>query len=174
MPTKEGSMRIASGLAGIVALLISCTCGAWAQGPESIGLSGPRPLAAGSVVATVVTWGLLAVVVAAIIVVARFVSVRRKRITDVLILQSQLSDAVAREPLLQGLRINPRAHVSGWRKSQVTVEVAGEVPTSELREQAMKIVGAEAWRLRPDVNTVDHLLIVPPKPRASEAVAPRG
>jgi hypothetical protein len=126
------------------------------------------------VVATVVTWGFLAVIVAAIIVVARFVSVRRKRTTDVLILQSQLSDAVAREPLLQGLRINPRAHVSGWRKSQVTVEVAGEVPTSELREKAMKIVGAEAWRLRPAVNTVDHLLIVPPKPWASDVVAPRG
>jgi hypothetical protein len=167
-------MRIAPGLAVIVALISSFTCGAWAQGPQSIGSSAPRPLAAGSGVATVVTLGLIAVIVIAIIVMARFMSMRRKRITDGLILQSQLSDAVAREPLLEGLRINPRAHVSGWRKLQVTVEVAGEVPTPELREKAMKIVGAEAWRLRPGVNTVDHLFIVPPKQRASDALAPRG
>src|SRR5690349_7703991 len=127
MPTKEGSMRIGSGLAVIVALVNSFTDRAWAQGPNSIGSSGPRPLAAGSVVPTVVILGFLTLIVIAIIVVARFVSMRRKRITEVLILQSQLSDAVAREPLLQGLRINPRAHASGWRKSQVTVEVAGEV-----------------------------------------------
>lgn len=116
--------------------------------------------------------GLLALIVVAISVVARFVSIRRKRLTEVLILQSQLSDAVAREPLLQGLRINPRAHACGWRKAQVTVEVAGEVPTTELREKAMRIVRAEAWRLRPDVNTVDHLFIDPPRRRTSEPVAP--
>ena len=166
-------MRIASSLVSIVALITSFTGGARAQGPDPIGPSGPRPLGAGSVVATVVTLGLLAVVVIAIIVLARFVSIRRKRITEVLIFQSQLSDAVAREPLLQGLRINPRAHASGWRKSQVSVEVAGEVPTPQLRENAMRIVGAEAWRLRPDVNTVDHLFIVPPGQRASDVVGPR-
>jgi hypothetical protein len=120
------------------------------------------------------TLGLLALIVLAISVVARFVSIRRKRLTEVLIFQSQLADAVAREPLLYGLRINPRAHASGWRKSQVTVEVAGEVPTTELREKAIRIVQAEAWRLRPDVNTVDHLFIDPPRQRASEPVAPRG
>jgi hypothetical protein len=120
------------------------------------------------------TLALLALVVVAISVVARFVSIRRKRTTDVLIFQSQLSDAVAREPLLQGLRINPRAHASGWRKEHVTVEVAGDVPTTELREKAMRIVRAEAWRLRPDVNTVDHLFIDPPRQRASDPVTPRG
>ena len=167
-------MRIASGLAVIVTLRLLFTCGVWAQGPDSSGSSGPRPLAPGSVIATVVTLVLLAVLVVATIVVARFLAMRRKRMTDVLIFQSQLFDAVALEPLLQGLRINPRAHVSGWSKSQVTVEVAGEVPTPELREKVMRIVGAEAWRLRPEVNTVDHLFIVPPRQRASDAVAPRG
>jgi hypothetical protein len=136
--------------------------------------SGPRPLPADGWIATFLTLGLLALVVVAISVVARFVSIRRKRLTEVLILQSQLSDAVAREPLLQGLRINPRAHASGWRNVQVTIEVAGEVPTTELREKVMRIVQAEAWRLRPGVNTVDHLFIDPPRQRASAPVAPRG
>lgn len=125
-------------------------------------------------IATFLSVGLFALVVVAISVVARFVSLRRKRLTDVLILQSQLSDAVAREPLLQGLQINPRAHASGWSKAQVTVEVAGDVPTTELREKVMRIVRAEAWRLRPDVNTVDHLFVDPPRQRASAPVAPRG
>jgi hypothetical protein len=167
-------MRIAFSLAVIVALIICFTCGGWAQSPDSSVSYGPRPLAPGSWIATALTLGLLAVVVVAIIVVARFVSMRRKRLTEALIFQSQLSDAVAREPLLRGLRINPRAHVSGWRRSQVTVEVAGEVPTPDLREKAMRMVRAEAWRLRPDVNTVDHLFIVPPRQRASDPVAPRG
>jgi hypothetical protein len=167
-------MRIASSLAVNLAFIVSFVCVGWAQAPDAVGSSGPRQLAPGSVIATVLTLGLLAIVIIAIIAVARFVAVRRKRTTDVLILQSQLSDAVAREAVLQGLRINPRARVSGWRKSQVTVEVAGEVPTPELREKAMRIVRAEAWRIRPDINTVDHLFIDPPGQQASDAIVPRG
>ena len=167
-------MRIAFSLVVNFALIVSFARAGSTQAADSIGSPDPQQLAPGSVVATVLTWGLLAVVVVAIIAVARFVAARQKRTTEVLILQSQLSDAVAREAVLRGLRINPRARVSGWRKSQVTVEVAGEVPTPELREKAMRIVQAEAWRLRSDVNTVDHLFIVPPRQPASDVIAPRG
>ena len=99
---------------------------------------------------------------------------RRQRIDEAVILQSQLSDVVAREPQLHGLLIRPTARVSGWRQSKVTIEVAGEVPTPELRETVMRIVGAEAWRLRPDVITLDHLFIVPPVRRPSDSIASRG
>jgi len=58
------------------------------------------------------------------------------------ILQSQLSDALAREAQLRGLHITPRAHVSGWRRSPVTIEVAGEVPTPALRGTVMQIARA--------------------------------
>lgn len=167
-------MRIAFSFAVNVALIVSFARAGWTQAPDSTGSPGPQQLAPGGVVATVLTLGLLAVVIVAIIAVARFVAARQKRTTEVLILQSQLSDAVAREAALRGLRINPRARVSGWRKLQVTVEVAGEVPTPELREKAMRIVQAEAWRLRPDVNTVDHLFIVPPRQPASGVIARRG
>jgi hypothetical protein len=117
---------------------------------------------------------LLVAIVIAVVVGARYASRRRKRIEEAVILQSQLSDVVAREPQLHGLVITPRARVSGWRKSQVTVEVAGEVPTPDLRETVMRIVGAEARRLRPDVVTVDHLFIVPPARRPSDAITSRG
>jgi len=117
---------------------------------------------------------LLVAIVIAVVVGARYASRRRKRIEEAVILQSQLSDVVAREPQLHGLVITPRARVSGWRKSQVTVEVSGEVPTPELRETVMRIVGAEAWQRRPDVITLDHLFIVPPIRRPADSVASRG
>ena len=117
---------------------------------------------------------LLVAIVIAVVVGARYASRRRKRIEEAVILQSQLSDVVAREPQLHGLIITPHARVSGWRKSQVTVEVSGEVPTPELRETVMRIVGAEAWQRRPDVITLDHLFIVPPIRRPSDSVASRG
>ena len=113
---------------------------------------------------TLLTLLFLAVIVGAAVVVARYVSTRRKRTDEAVILQSQLSDAIAREALFHGLHITPNARVSGWRRSQITIEVAGEVPTPDLRERVMRIVGAEAWKLRPDVQTVDHLFIVPPRP----------
>ena len=121
---------------------------------------------------TLITLGLLAVIVGAAIVVVSFVTTRRKRTEEAVILQSQLSDAMAREGQLHGLHITPHARVSGWRAVQVTVEVSGEVPTPELRERVMRIVGAEAWKLRPDVQAVDHLFIVPPR-RVQDSLASR-
>ena len=160
-------MQIASGLATTVALLMGSTVGSWAQGAGLVRSTSPPPAASGSSASTILTLGFLAVIVIAIVVVARYVVTRRKRIEEAVILQSQLSDALAREAQLRGLHITPRAHVSGWRRSQVTIEVAGEVPTPELRGTVMQIARAEARRLRPDVIPVDHLFIVPPVRRAS-------
>jgi hypothetical protein len=160
-------MRIASGLATTVALLMASTVGSWAQGPGSAGSTSPPSAPSGSAAGTIVTLGFLALIVIAIAVVARYVATRRKRIEDAVILQSQLFDALAREARLAGLHITPRAHVTGWRHSHVAVEVAGEVPTPELRETVMQIARAEARRLRPDVVPEDHLFIVPPVRRAS-------
>jgi hypothetical protein len=152
-------MRIASGLATTVSLLIASTFSGWAQTP---GAQGSTSAAGGGTAGTLLTLGVLAVIVLAVVVGARYLSARRKRMEEAAVIQSQLSDLVAREPQLHGLLITPRARLSGWWTSQVTVEVAGEVPTPELRETVMRIVGAEAWRLRPDVITLDHLFIVPP------------
>lgn len=164
-------MRIASGLATTIALLIGSTFRSWAQSP---GATGSAPAAGGSTIGTLLTLFVLAVLVIAIVVGARYVSARRKRIEEAVILQSQLSDAVAREPQLYGLVITPTARASGWKQSPVTIEVAGDVPTPELRETVMRIVGAEAQRLRPGVITLDHLFIVPPVRRPSDSIASRG
>jgi hypothetical protein len=166
-------MWIAFGLATTIALLIGLTSGSWAQSPGSAGSTSPPPAGPGSTGTTVLTLGFLAVIVIAIVVVARSLATRRKRIEEAVILQSQLSDTFAREAQLQGLLITPNARVSGWRGAPVTIEVAGQVPTPDLRETVMRIVGAEAWRLRPGVITVDHLRLNPPARPASDSLAPR-
>jgi hypothetical protein len=116
---------------------------------------------------TTLTLAFLAAIVTAVVVAARHLVVRRQRLEEAAIIQSQLTDAIAREAPFHGLVIRPKARVSGWRKSPVTIEVTGEVPTPELRETVMRVVRAEAWRLRPDVITVDYLFVVPPMHRAS-------
>jgi hypothetical protein len=123
---------------------------------------------------TLLTVAVLVVIMIAVIVGARHFSARRKQMEAAAVLQSQLSDIVARESQLHGLIITPRVRVSGWRATHVTLEVAGEVPTPELRETVMRVVGAEAWRLKPGVITLDHLFIVPPMTASATAArAPR-
>jgi hypothetical protein len=158
--------RFATGLAMPVAVLTGSTCGAWAQGPRSVGPTSPSPGASGSTASTVLTVVFLTAIVIAVVIVARYVVTRRKRLEEALILQAQLSDAILRENPLHGLVITPKAHVP-WRGSPVTIEVVGEVPTSELRETVMRLVRAEVSRRRLDVLTEDHLFIVPPMHRAS-------
>ena len=60
---------------------------------------------------TLLTLVVLAVIVGAAVVLATYVSRRRKQIDEAAILQSQLSDAIARESQLQGLHITPTARV---------------------------------------------------------------
>ena len=156
-------MRISPGLVTVVALLTGWMGTSLAQ---SSGAPDPTSSAASTGSGpTILTVAILAMIAAAAVVVARYVSRRRKRVADAVILQSQLFDALSREAQLRGLHITPRARVSGWRRSQVTIEVAGEVPTPELRGAVMQIASAETKRLQPDAIPEDHLFIVPPTPR---------
>ena len=144
-------MRTAICLATSGALLLGSTVDSWAQRPDSIGATN-----------TILTISVLVAITLAIVVVARSLVTRRKHMEEAVNLQSQLSDALAREAQLRGLRIIPKSHVSGWRRSRVTIQVVGEVPTPEIRETVMRIARAEVRRFRPDVIPEDHLFIVPP------------
>ena len=157
-------MRTSTGLATIVVLLMAWSERSWPQRPSSV---GSPPAASGDAVSTILTLSVLVLIVIAIVVVSRYVATRRKRVEDAVILQSHLTDALARETRLSGLHITPKAHVSGWRQAHVAIEVAGEVPTPELRETVMQIATAEAQRFRPDVVPEDHLFIVPSARHAS-------
>jgi hypothetical protein len=176
---KEGPMfgparfdRIASGLAAAVTLVMGPTSETWGQGPASVGPASPAPAASGSAATSNVSAALTlvflgAVVMSVIVVVARYVVTRRKRLEEAAILQARLSDAIDRETPMRGLVITPKARIPAWRGSPLTIEVAGEVPTPELRDTVMRLVRTEASRERPDVIIEDHLFIDPRMHRAS-------
>jgi len=158
--------RIASRLAASGALLTGSAVGAWAQDPRSASSTSQPPGGPGGAATTVLIFVFLAAVLTAIVIVVRYVTTRRKRVEDALVLQAQVSDALLRVSQLRGLRITPTARVPIRPARPVTIEVAGEVPTPELRETILGLVRAEVSRGRFGVTTEDHLFIAPPMHRA--------
>jgi len=90
-------------------------------------------------------------------VAVKLVDLKRKRESEAVHLQAQISDALLREASLFGLPITPSAHVPFWRGTPATVEVAGQVPTPELHRAVMRVVQDEALRIRSDVQIVDRI-----------------
>jgi len=93
-------------------------------------------------------------------VAVKLVDLKRKRESEAVHLHAQVSDALLRESALFGLPITPSAHVPFWRGTPATLEVAGQVPTAEMHAAVMRVVEAEASRIRPDVRIVDRLGVV--------------
>jgi hypothetical protein len=108
------------------------------------------------VVAAIVIVGALLVLLG---VLVKFLDMRRKRESEAVHLQAQISDALLREQALFGLPITPTAHVPFWSGTPVTVDVTGHVPAPELRERVLRVVHDEAMRVRPDVTIEDHLTV---------------
>ena len=65
------------------------------------------------------------------------------------------------------LPITPTAHVPLWKGTPVTVEVAGQVPSEDLREAAIRLVEREASQLGPEVHVESRIGIVPTMARRS-------
>jgi hypothetical protein len=100
-------------------------------------------------------------------VIVKLLDLRRKRENEAVVVQAQISDAVLRDPTLFSLPITPTAHVPLWKGSPITVEVAGQVPSDELKETALRVVEREATHLRPDVRIEDRVGVVPTMSRRS-------
>jgi len=106
----------------------------------------------------------IGVVLALLIVVGigvKMYDLKRKREAEAVHLQAQVSDALLREQSLFGLPITPTVRVPTWKGSPATIEVAGQVPSPEIRETAMRIIRSEASRIRPDFEIEDRLTVVP-------------
>jgi hypothetical protein len=114
--------------------------------------------------AVVVFIGVLLVILGAIV---KLLDLRRKRENEAVVVQAQISDAVLRDPALFSLPITPTAHVPLWKGSPITVEVAGQVPSDDLKEAALRVVEREATHLRPDVRIEDRVGVVPTMSRRS-------
>jgi hypothetical protein len=82
---------------------------------------------------------------------------KRKRESEAVHLQAQVSDALLREQSLFDLPVTPTAHVPWWSGTPARLEVTGRVPSASAREGAMRVVEREARRVREDVEIVDRL-----------------
>ena len=112
----------------------------------------------GWIVASVLVVGLLVVVGALV----KIYDLRGKRETEAVHIQAQISDALLRDPNLFGLPVAATAHAPLWSGTPVAVELTGEVPDPSVRDAVRRIALAEARRIRPDVEILDHLSVRAP------------
>jgi hypothetical protein len=143
-----------------LSLLVLSTVQAWAQAASTPtrGLA-PGSGGGGSPVAVVL---LLVVAFVILGIGVKLYDLRRKRESEAVQLQAQISDALMREQLLYGVPIMATARTSLWKPSPPTIEIAGRVPSPQARETALRIARAEASRVRSDFQIEDHVAVVPP------------
>jgi hypothetical protein len=137
-------------------IITALTSSAWAQLPTT-----PSAPSGGTTGGVALVVGLAVALIVIIGVGVKLYDLTRKRESEALQLQSQLSDALLREPGFLGLALTPTVHAAKWKKSPPTVEISGHVPTREVHDRALDVVRAEVARLRSDVHIEDRLAIVP-------------
>jgi hypothetical protein len=149
-------------LVAILSLLVLPAALAWAQAPPApITPPAGGTASSGGGLGTV---GVVLVVLALLVIVGvgvKMYDLKRRREGEAVHLQAQISDALLREQLLFGLPITPTARVPIWKRSPALIEVAGQVPSPEARETALRIIRAEAGRIRSDFLIEDRLAVVP-------------
>lgn len=160
------TVRFALGILAVMLMPGLLVAVAWAQAPTAPGPSVPTPAAPTPTPSTGegVAWPILVILVLTvlgIVAIGKMVDLKRKREAEALHLQAQISDALLRERTLFDLPITPTAHVPFWSGSPATIEVSGQVPTPEMRQAVLRIVGQEASRIRSDFRIDDRLAIVP-------------
>jgi hypothetical protein len=112
------------------------------------------------------TVGVVILVVAALLILGALVKIldlKRKRESEALVVQARISDSVLHDRTLFSLPITPTAHVPLWKGSPVTIEVAGQVPSDDLRQTALRVVEREVAHLRPDVRIESRIVGVVPR-----------
>jgi hypothetical protein len=122
----------------------------WAQGvvgPQVSGSASDGAAQSGAVATAVIVASLVAVLVV-LGALIKMLDLKRKRDTEAVVVQARMSDAVLRDPRLFSLPITPTAHVPLWKGTPVTVEVAGQVPSDDLRDAAIGLIEREAAQVR--------------------------
>src|SRR5262245_43677465 len=94
----------------------------------------------GGINPTLTVFLLLAVLLVIVGIGVKLYDLKRKRETEAVHLQAQVSDALLRDPALFGLAVTPTAHVPLWSGTPVRLEVTGRVPSPETRERALRII----------------------------------
>ena len=159
---------VTSALASSALALAGWPGNVWAQGvvgPQASNASGGATQS-GAVTTAVVVASLLAVLVV-LGVLIKMLDLKRKRESEAVVVQARISDAVLRDPRLFSLPITPTAHVPLWKGTPVTVDVAGQVPSEDLREAAIGLIEREASQLGPEVRIESRIGVVPTTARRS-------
>jgi hypothetical protein len=138
-------------------VLAGLTTHGWAQ-------DSTTPSGGTQTIALVASAIVLLVILGALV---KMLDLKRRREGEAVIVQSQVSDAVLRDPSLFSLPITPTAHVPLWTGTPVIVEVAGCVPSDDLREMALHVIEREASHLRNDVQIESRIEVVPTMLRRS-------
>jgi type II secretory pathway component PulM len=86
---------------------------------------------------------------------------RRKREAEAVHLQSQISDALLREPDFFGLAITPTVHAGMRRGAPMKIELTGQAPSPTVRDAALRVVRDEATRMGYDFEIEDQIDIRP-------------
>ena len=116
---------------------------------------------------TAVVAGTVLAVLVILGVLIKMLDLMRKRESEAVVVQARISDAVLRDPRLFSLPITPTARVPLWKGTPVTVEVAGQVPSEDLREAAIGLIEREASQLGPEVRIESRIGVVPTIARRS-------
>ena len=132
---------------------------AWAQAAPIT----PPPTASGTAAGSgaITMFGLILGLLVIVGIGVKLYDRKRRREADAVHLQAQISDALLREQALFGMPITPTAHVPFFGGSPAVIEVTGHVPSTEAREAAMRLIRAEAARIRPDFTIEDKLAVDP-------------
>ena len=120
--------------------------------------AAPQATGYGGISPTLTVFLLLAALLIIVGIGVKLYDLKRKRESEAVHLQAQVSDALLRDPNVFGLAVTPTAHVP-WSGHPVTLEVVGRVPTQEARDQVLRLVQAEARSVRPDVVIEDRLVV---------------
>ena len=134
---------------------------AWAQGLPTPGPGSPAgegsPVVGPVIILGVALLGVLILTVA-------ISDMRRKRRNQAVAIESQISDALMREPRLTGAVLTPIAHVPMTGGGVPTVEIRGEVDFPDLREIAVRVVRQELIRFHSEGRVEDRIFVSPPVP----------
>jgi hypothetical protein len=166
MKTTDATRTALTSLLAIVAAPVTT---AWAQGvvgPQATGSASSGATESGAMTTAVVVASLLAVLVV-LGALIKMMDLKRKRESEAVVIQARISDAVLRDPRLFSLPITPTAHVPLWKGTPVTVEVAGQVPSEDLRQTALNLIEREASQLGSEVHVESRIGVVPTMARRS-------
>ena len=143
------------GLGLAVAAIVLFAVGASAALAQSSALT-----ASSGTTDVIVLIGLLVVVLVALGTGVRLYDLQRRREQRAMEVQARLSDAFLLGSL-SGMAITPTVHAPFWSRGPFTIDLAGSVPTPQMRSAAIELVRRTTSGIPQEVHIEDRMLVNP-------------